>query len=265
MVSLLCAASLSLVTAAAVAADADPDDVSPRIAAAPAIPEPMVFDLVRGLHARAGEWEVNALAIAPIGRGPLEVHWAPEVEVAVADGLAFEVELPMRNEHIEALKLAAQGTFGTLVPGRLVHGAQFIFERVITETNGTELTPLYLIGGRFSSRLSAFGMLGARMTLGQGLAPSGVDDGDGAGLEPRSGGYEALQNANIFYDLSEVLVAGIEVNLAYQPPRNLEALITPQIHWSIGSILSWQVGPGLSYNEGRFSPVVATRIVASPH
>jgi len=48
------------------------------------IPEPLMFDLVRGLGARQGELEVNSLADFPLNytttRG---IDWAPEVEYAL--------------------------------------------------------------------------------------------------------------------------------------------------------------------------------------
>lgn len=60
----------------------------------PRIPEPMVFDL--------------------------------EIEYALTDGLAVELELPMENISVEAYKVAGQTTFGTLWNHRFIHGAQAI-------------------------------------------------------------------------------------------------------------------------------------------
>ncbi len=56
----------------------------------PRIPEPMVFDLVRGLGARRGELEFNVLNLVPFRRGGPSYEWAPEVEYAVFDGFAVE-------------------------------------------------------------------------------------------------------------------------------------------------------------------------------
>src|SRR5690606_33047962 len=88
----------------------DPGETDPRTpglfpGSAPHIPEPLAFDLVRGLGARKGELEVNVLLEVPVGGVP---HWAPEVEWALADGAALELELPIRGTELEAIKFASQ-------------------------------------------------------------------------------------------------------------------------------------------------------------
>ncbi len=75
------------------------------------IPEPMVFDLVRGLGAVQGEAEVNVLGVFPLRTSdPHGVEWAPGIEAAVLDGFALEFELPLEDTHLEAVKFAAQYT-----------------------------------------------------------------------------------------------------------------------------------------------------------
>jgi hypothetical protein len=49
-----------------------------------------------------------------------------EIEYALTDGLAVELELPMENISVEAYKVAGQTTFGTLWNHRFIHGAQAI-------------------------------------------------------------------------------------------------------------------------------------------
>lgn len=67
------------------------------------IPEPLVFDLVRGLGARRGELEINVLGQFPVGgSNNRKIHWAPEVEGAVTDGIALELELPFEGSELEA-------------------------------------------------------------------------------------------------------------------------------------------------------------------
>lgn len=77
------------------------------------IPEPLMFDLVRGLGAKQGGLEINTLVHFPLndfnGRG---VEWAPEIEYALFDGFAVEVEFPFENRDLEAFKLAVQWTIG---------------------------------------------------------------------------------------------------------------------------------------------------------
>jgi hypothetical protein len=49
------------------------------------IPEPMIFDLVRGLGARRGEFEVNVLTQVPLNdTRSRAVEWAPEIIAAAS-------------------------------------------------------------------------------------------------------------------------------------------------------------------------------------
>ena len=66
--------------------------------AAVRVPEPMVFDRVRGLGADKGELEANALALVPLNdTGVRDVAWAPEVEFAVVDGDRVESRVQVRG------------------------------------------------------------------------------------------------------------------------------------------------------------------------
>jgi hypothetical protein len=92
----------------------------------PDVPEPLLFDLVRGLGAHKGELEVNALVRHDFKSGRDKFYWNPEVEWIVADGIGLELELAMDRGHVEAVKLMTQVTFGTPLPGRYIHGTQII-------------------------------------------------------------------------------------------------------------------------------------------
>ena len=73
------------------------------------IPEPLMFDLVRGLGAKQGELEINSLADFPLNNGSNRgVEWAPEIEYALFDNFAIELEFPLNNFELEALKMAIQ-------------------------------------------------------------------------------------------------------------------------------------------------------------
>src|SRR5690606_14286490 len=143
----------------------DPGETDPRVpglfpGAAPHIPEPLAFDLVRGLGARAGELEINTLAISPWSRrGPVE--WAPEIEWAPRDDLALELELSIHNTQLHALKLALQFTFPHAHRRDFIAGWQLIGtyapgERLL------ETTSLFIAGYRFDRRWSALAMAGLR-------------------------------------------------------------------------------------------------------
>lgn len=92
----------------------------------PDIPEPMVFDMVRPMGARRGEWETNVLALSPLSGQERALEWAPEVEYAVAHGFALEFELPFEGMRLAEWKMGAQATIGTFDRGRIVHGVQYL-------------------------------------------------------------------------------------------------------------------------------------------
>jgi len=91
------------------------------------IPEPLMFDLVRGLGADKGELEINSLADFPLNKvSERFIEWAPEIEYALFDGFAVEFEMPFENGDLEALKFAIQYTFGSSDNHRFIHGLQVI-------------------------------------------------------------------------------------------------------------------------------------------
>jgi hypothetical protein len=210
----------------------------------PHIPEPMVFDLVRGLGAARGELEANALAITRLRRGA-QLAWAPELEWAFADGHAVELELPMINQTLDSLKLALQGTLPER-QRRFIHGWQLIGERFL-RTKSYETTALYLAGVRPSgSAVSLFAMTGARLAAG--------------GSAPRS--LEWLVNPSLYVDLGGHLTVGLENNLAFHARGRLAELYSiPQVHWQMTRHMRLQIGGGVSVVHGQVAPVLATRLV----
>lgn len=192
-------------------------------AAGPHVPEPMVFDMVRPMGARRGELEANTLLQAPIGRrGP--VDWAPEIEMALADGFAVELELPFRDSRVIEYKLGLQGTFGTFDNGRSIHGVQYLGIRD-RKARRFENTVLYMIGHRFDPRWSMIAMAG----VGE-LSLSG---GHRAGL---------VLNHATFYDADEKTVVGLELNARTGAGRGL--LVMPQVHRKLPASFSLQAGLG---------------------
>lgn len=205
----------------------DPGESDPRRAGLfpgtnPHIPEPMYFDLVRGLGARRGELEVNVLMdlSAPRGGRP-ELAWAPEVEWAIVDGFAVEFELPMLDRIVKAYKAAIQWTAPSLGPG-VAHGVQLLGEYLIDD-KVTEIAPLYLFGGRVG-RTSLFGMVGPRIDVGARTEVWG------------------LANPSVFYDVNEALTLGLEGNLAFAARQPLHAQAIGQVHWQISKALRVQAG-----------------------
>ncbi|WP_323982062.1 hypothetical protein [Novosphingobium aureum] len=207
------------------------------------MPEPMVFDLVRGLGARAGELEVNTLATTPLSGQDKVVEWAPEIEYAIIDNLAIEFELPFENMALTELKVGVQGTFGTFDRGRIVHGVQYlgIYHR---EDKAASHALLYLLGRQHSDRWSTMTMLGVGdVRVGQSESEAGL-----------------LVNHTTFYKVNETQTAGLEVN--YKSDRDGGVLVMPQYHASVIGNFGVQVGLGVDKQRGEVArPVGGLRAI----
>lgn len=199
------------------------------------LPEPLQFDFVRGLASRAGELEVNSLFVQR--RGRLEL--APEIEYALAPGLAFELELPLREGTVDALKLAAQTRLPLPANEVVIHGAQAIVETELRH-RGSTVSLLWLVGAAPDTRFAFIGMLGAK-----------TDSGRRGAL---------LANPSLFARVSNRLVLGLETNLT-MGPRERSVLLLPQLHWEPINHLRVQLGMGASRFDGAYQPHVAGRLV----
>lgn len=225
----------------------EPGESDPRVpglfpSGYPHIPEPMVFDLVRGLGASAGEVEVNSLAYYALRRGDLQLRWAPEVEWAIADGVAVELELPMRDRELDALKGAFQVTLPSPIAD-FTHGLQTIAEHRF-DGRQTELSLLYIAGLRIQ-RWILLGMAGAR-------AATPMSERDH---------YEVLLNPSIYRDLLENVTVGLEGNLAIGLNGTTYAAAIPQVHWQISTRVRIQAGAGIAHQARTTFPVIAARLV----
>ncbi len=208
--------------------------------AAPRIPEPMVYDLVRPLGAPRGELEINSLFLRPLRRGrPLE--WAPEIEYTFAKGYGIEFELPAEGSVVESFKLAAQGTFGVYGRERTIHGWQALGERWrYGDEWKTDL--LYLTGTRWHRRWSTFTMIGARVESVEGR-----------------GGRTPVWNQSVFFHPSKQLNLGLESNWSGAGARSRHWLAMPQVTWR-KSRYNIQAGAGSRRVQGQTKPVAAWRI-----
>ncbi|AUS04722.1 hypothetical protein C1A40_04185 [Tamlana carrageenivorans] len=212
------------------------DKVKPK---AVDIPEPLMFDLVRGLGASKGELEINTLADFPMNhidsRG---VEWAPEIEYAVIDGLAFELEFPMHNFELEAIKVAAQYTLGQSKSNKFIHGIQVIGETMLN-SRITELSMLYIPAYRFNKTWSAIGLFGVMIEMGADVP---------------SKHHTILLNTSVFANLNEHLVLGLELNNTDTMQQGLDSnemslLVLPQMHYHIGHGYELQFGIGANFEN----------------
>lgn len=205
----------------------------------PSIPEPMIFDMIRPLGAVRGELEANVLAVKSLDGSAMA--WAPEVEMAVADGLALELELPMTGTRVDSLKLGAQGTFGTGLDGNFVHGVQYLGTLDRGGRWGSSL--LYLAGLRHDRHWSSMTMIGAK-------AKNSLDPGR----------LVLLTNHSLFRDVGQRTTAGIEFNR--QGGRDGNWLLVPQVHQRIGHRAVLQLGAGVEKPRGeRRTALASLRLV----
>lgn len=208
----------------------------------PHIPEPLVFDLVRGLGAKRGELEANTLALVNLRDG--RVHWAPEIEWAFADGYAIEVEVPMVDRHVEAFKLALQGTLPNGNWSNFAHGWQ-TFAEIALDDRATDVVLLYMFGNRFHRSWSYLTMIGAKTTAS----------------EQSLSGWTALLNPSLFYDAREWLTVGLESNLQMDQDGLWLVRLFPQIHIQIGRRARIQLSAGVDIDAGGVEPLFGTRLI----
>ena len=198
------------------------------------IPEPLMFDLVRGLGAKKGELEINALGDFPFTDvADAGVDWAPEIEYAVFNNFAVELEFPMNNFELEAYKVAVQWTIGSSKNNKFIHGVQVLAEKY-THFDLLELNVLYVPAYRFNKVWSAIGLFGV-------MLESGTD----ASLK----NYTIILNASVFADISNQMVVGVELNNTNSTFQKLddnemELRILPQVHYEFHSGLALQFGIG---------------------
>ncbi len=230
----------------------------------PSIPEPMIFDLVRGLGARRGEVEVNTLGMFPFGssepssssgdafgfspasndRGGIE--WAPEIEIALADGFAVEFELPFEGSQLEAYKFAAQWTFGTGLEDRFIHGSQVIVEPT-KDFDAWDLTFLYLAGVQINERWSVLGMAGVRPEIVKGQANH----------------TDGLMNVTVFRDLDNLTTLGLETDFTFGEADRTSLLLMPQVDRELTDHFELQFGAGVGFIEDQQVPLSALRLIYS--
>ena len=217
------------------------------------IPEPLMFDLVRGLGAKQGELEINSLADFPLNNSSERgVEWAPEIEYALFNNFAVELELPFNNFELEAYKMAIQWTIGSSKNNKFIHGIQIIGETYIHD-DILELNFLYVPGYRFNEVWSAIGLFGV-------MLESGSDSPDK--------NYTILLNASLFADLNEHTIVGVEFNnsnpmIQMIDDNNMQLLILPQGHYEFDSGLAFQFGIGPKFSKDKTDASAVLRVIKS--
>lgn len=217
------------------------------------IPEPLMFDLVRGLGAKQGELEINILADFPLNdasnRG---VDWAPEIEYALFNNFAVELEFPLNNFELEAYKMAIQWTIGSSKNNKFIHGIQVLAEKYIHD-DILELNFLYVPAYRFNEVWSTIGLFGVMLE---------------SGSDAPEKNYTILLNASVFADINKNTVVGVELNntntmIQKIDDNTMELLVLPQVHYVFDSGLSFQFGIGPRFAQGETNVSFVLRVIQS--
>lgn len=230
----------------------------------PGIPEPLYFDLIRPLDVRKGEGEFNLVGAVPFRRerGNPRVEWVPELEYAVADGLALEFTTPFSDGTLKAYSIGGQYTIGTAFEDRFIHGVQgnVLYDR---ERRGTMLSLLYIWGIRFSETTSMMVMLGARTeyvnnTIARkvGYLVDPVDLIPEASTIGSQGGNrtETLLNLTLFEEITDQVTLGFETNYARGLEGESTLLLLPQVQWAFRPNWLFVGGVGTQSVSGSLIP-----------
>jgi len=212
---------------------------APARADAPHIPEPLYFDLVRGLDARAGELEVNAL-FALSSQDANELEWSPEVEWSPLGGFAVELELPLHGQTLEAVKVSTQVRLAS--NARVAHGLQATVERYLD--GGVSSQQLYLLAAQLHQYVSILLMLGPRIEFHKSRSPA----------------TSLLFNAAMFTHLQAHVAIGIEENCVRSRSRSTLELL-PQVHLGLGQHVKLQLGLGVRREAATWAFFSALRVV----
>lgn len=211
------------------------------------IPEPLVFDLVRRINSQKGELEINTLVTHTDASHIKGVHASPEIEYAFADGKAIELELPTANGKLETIKGALQFQLPSWIGD--ITGTQIMHESFMEESIN-ETTVLLLSAKRLSQKWSTLTMIGNQFVYGSSSS-----------IKSKRWKELPIANVNLFYDHSEELDLGLEINLRGIGGSFEEVLIMPQMHAVLATDFKIQAGFGTSYDGHTFSPVSAFRLI----
>ena len=215
------------------------------------VPEPQMFDLVDRLGARQGEQEIKTLAEFPLNnRSERGVDWAPEIEYAVFDNFAVELEFPFNNLELEAFKTAIQWTIGSSKNNKFIHGVQILGEMYIHD-DLTELNLLYVPAYRFNEIWSAIGLFGVMFEFGSDAAEKS---------------QTVIINASVFADINEHTVVGVEVNntnAMFQriDDNEMDWFVLPQAHYEFDNGFSLQFGAGPRISDAGTDGSAVLRVI----
>jgi hypothetical protein len=208
------------------------------------VPEPMHIDLVRGLGPEAGELEVNVLGTTPITGADHEVTWAPEIEWAPTRDFAIEMEVPMHDLTLDAVKLSAQVTLRRARGWRPAQGLQAVASLPVVKDPSLKL--LHVMQAPIGHRFGVVTMIGPRLAMptGRRRAELGV-----------------LAAASMFVSLPRGHAIGVESSYSGNV-RAGELELLPQVHVKLGKHARVQLGVGAKRGvDARWGAFVGARVI----
>ncbi|MEB3223329.1 MAG: hypothetical protein VKS61_14735 [Candidatus Sericytochromatia bacterium] len=215
------------------------------------VPEPMLFDLIRSLGAKAGEREVGV----GLHRRADELELGTEVELMVADGHGLELELVNPQGESRGVRGVYQATLGRLLDGRVLHGPHLV-GAYAPGLSRTEASAVYVVTARLSPQWTLLAMAGGRLDHGAAPAAEGAEAAPGAAELTRG----AVLNASLFRDLSDSFIVGLEGTWEQRPTGLGELELMPQLRWDLDEGLHVQAGLGLTSEAGVTRPMSSLRV-----
>lgn len=213
----------------------DPNDVPP-------IPEPLFLDLIRNLGSRRGELEVNSLASTTY-RGRPAVSWGPEVEYAPISGLGLELEFPMTDRQVEAIKPGAQVTLGSLAARRLDFGLLGTHEQRLQEPSSFSNLAV-VTGVRFSHRVTAITIVGPSVLVEKNQRPT----------------FGGVLSPTVFLQVNRTATIGLELGFRIDGDGTSEQSALPQLHLNVDQHVNLQLGMGAAHDHDALRPFTAVRV-----
>jgi len=179
--------------------------------------EPLFVDLVRPINSKKGQLEVNSLCY-----GKSKIACSPEIEYVVADGLGFELELPINYDgKLESIKTAMQKRLNSdYISKHYDHGFQVIGEKNLHD-NDSSLTLFYISG--YNKKDISLVMLN--------------------GFKKSSDKYSLLLNSTLYKNYNHNFAYGIELN--YDQKGEVRYRILPQIKIHFSTKYEMQAGVGV--------------------
>ncbi|WCL49991.1 hypothetical protein [Leptospira sp. GIMC2001] len=226
------------------------------------VPEPLNFDLIRNLGAKKGEIEGNILTTTSKGNATI---YSPEIEYAFLDNHAVELEIAMEESFLKEGKFAYQWTMGTI--GYYQHGIQTI-AKLSKKGNGETYTALYLSAYKLNDSISFLMMNGFETFSGKSYQGLNVNIHDRYNLEEpkipknvKSNRY--LWNGNLFYDMDETWIFGLEINYRTDFKKESEIVILPNTKYHLTKHTSFHLGLGLNQELDNkiYKPIFVIRAI----